>query len=397
MTESAPGRTGSPIEQTCLYPGCTRPPAPADGPGRPPAYCLQADAPGGVVHDKASAFRARRTATQPGPPAHQASSSGSPDPGPAAPVTRAAARAEELLHRARTLAGELRTAMDGVVGALAQVADPQAAQEEIAATVGAAQQQRAAAEARAARAEVARRRADVEAEEAVAAAEEALTAEQTARAAEAAALDTRDRALADATTATSRAQAAETARDTLRTHLHETRDAARAEIAAARSAAAERAAQLTGRIDTLTSAVTTARDDATTARRDADQARHDLVEQARTAATATGRAEAAQARAAQAELALADRTAERDALRDRLRDAVEALATVRQAAAVVDATAAARQVSDTRRIDDLTADLAAARRDVDRLHTELRAAAVAAAGVAAAGVGTGEDVSVPRT
>ena len=39
---------------TCKFPGCEQPPAPADGPGRPPAYCTNPD------HTALKAWRERQ-------------------------------------------------------------------------------------------------------------------------------------------------------------------------------------------------------------------------------------------------------------------------------------------------------------------------------------------------
>ena len=63
---------------TCKYPGCEQPPAPADGPGRPPAYCTNPD------HTALKAWRERQrlAASQAGTTVSDADDRAARDDGP---------------------------------------------------------------------------------------------------------------------------------------------------------------------------------------------------------------------------------------------------------------------------------------------------------------------------
>ena len=87
---------------TCKYPGCDQPPAPADGPGRPPAYCTD---PG---HTAMKAWRERQRLA-----AQEAGATVS-DADTEQPVTMARASALEMLREMRTLADRMTDLADRV-------------------------------------------------------------------------------------------------------------------------------------------------------------------------------------------------------------------------------------------------------------------------------------------
>ena len=119
---------------TCKFPGCDQAPAPADGPGRPPAYCINPE------HTALKAWRERQRLA-----AGQTGVTVS-DAGAELPVTMARASALEMLREMRTLADRMTDLAD------------QAARDQAAAH--AAAERAAAAEARAdhARADASRAR-----------------------------------------------------------------------------------------------------------------------------------------------------------------------------------------------------------------------------------------------
>ena len=194
---------------TCKHPGCTEPAASATGPGRPPEYCE------GRGHTRVSAWRERRRLA--------AAKAGTP-PSPAdtdTPVTMAKVTGAELLRLLRGEADRISGIAGRLVEAIETVTDPTAAEAEVEAVRAAAEQRAAAAEARAAAAEQHVAESDQWRAEADAAAEEMATqlaaaqerAEQ-AGAGRAAAEANRDAAVEAARAdATARIAAAEAERD----------------------------------------------------------------------------------------------------------------------------------------------------------------------------------------
>src|SRR6478752_7299781 len=147
--------------RTCNFPGCARPPAPAEeSTGRPPEYC---DDP---AHNRGAAWRARRAAA--------ALSTGRTVPDDLdRPVSMARARAGEYAERVAAQVETLSVTLATVVDELRTLGDPDAAAVQIDAVTAEAEQRVAEATARAARAEQDRRSAEQQRADADAAAEEA--------------------------------------------------------------------------------------------------------------------------------------------------------------------------------------------------------------------------------
>ncbi|MBL7511305.1 hypothetical protein I6A94_15655, partial [Frankia sp. CN4] len=130
-----------PAGAECGYPGCGRPCAPADGPGRPPAYC---DDP---AHTRLSAYRRRRelAAGDPrGPGAEgarrragdgRAAVAGSPATAGAAqgarPVALARLRADELAAHVEGLTADLGRTLEAFTAALGRLGDVSAAEAQV--------------------------------------------------------------------------------------------------------------------------------------------------------------------------------------------------------------------------------------------------------------------------
>ena len=149
--------------RTCRFPGCQRPPAPAEeGVGRPPEYC---DDP---AHNRGAAWRARRAA------AAVTAERAVPDDLDR-PVSMARARAGEYAERVAAQVHTLTATLATVVTELRTLGDPDAAAAQIEAVTADAEQRVAEATARAARAEQDRRTAERHRADADAAAEEATT------------------------------------------------------------------------------------------------------------------------------------------------------------------------------------------------------------------------------
>src|SRR5260370_6645037 len=126
---------------TCKYPGCDQPAARAIGPGRPPEYCE------GRGHTKVTAWRERRRL------AAAEAGTGTSAADIENPVTMARVTGAELLRSLRAEADRVAGIADRLREAVATVADPTAAEVEVAAVRAAAEQRAVAAEARAATAE----------------------------------------------------------------------------------------------------------------------------------------------------------------------------------------------------------------------------------------------------
>jgi len=249
---------------TCKYPGCGEPAAPATGPGRPPEYCE------GRGHTKVTAWRERRrlATAEAGTAASPADTDN--------PVTMARVTGAELLRLLRAEADRVAGIAERLREAIETMTDPTAAEAEIEAVRAAAEQRAATAEARAAAAEQRAAEADQWRADADAAAEEMAAAQaratetQAARAAaeadrdaaaEAARQDAdariaaaeaeRDAAIAQAgAEAGQRVSAAEADRDQARHAAAQAEQAARlAQQEATRAQAAEQAARAeTGRV-----------------------------------------------------------------------------------------------------------------------------------------------------
>lgn len=75
----------------CHYPGCSRPRRPDPATGRPSRYCERADDSGGPVHNRANAWKARRTQAPSGEARHTETEQAD------APVSMARATLEQRL------------------------------------------------------------------------------------------------------------------------------------------------------------------------------------------------------------------------------------------------------------------------------------------------------------
>lgn len=170
------------VQRRCRFPGCVRPPRPDPATGRPTLYCEQPGPDGGPVHNRASAWRARRasqhntTGTVATPPE---------DDAPVVPVSMARASLEQRLERFPEQIEQLRSFLDGALAELRTAGDVEAAAAEVADAHREALAKITAAEQQLADAERARRTAQQHAVEAEAlraeadAAAEAATAETT--------------------------------------------------------------------------------------------------------------------------------------------------------------------------------------------------------------------------
>ena len=151
-----PAGTPTADTKTCRYPGCSREPEPAKGPGRPPQFC---DDPG---HNKTTAFHERRRRAK-----ETAAAAGQvTNDDPSRPVDYSATRTRELLPIVKRLAVELRGSFAEVVAQLETLTDPGAAAVEM-------ETAQAAADETVAKAVAAQRTAVKERNEAIAQREEA--------------------------------------------------------------------------------------------------------------------------------------------------------------------------------------------------------------------------------
>jgi colicin import membrane protein len=141
MATTTGSTTPATARNTCKHPGCGELPAPAYGPGRPPEYCE------GRGHTKVTAWRERRrlAAAEAGVITSPADTD--------SPVTMAKVTGAELLRAVRAEADSVSGIADRLRQAVETVADPTAAEAEVEAIRAAAEQRAAAAEARAAAAE----------------------------------------------------------------------------------------------------------------------------------------------------------------------------------------------------------------------------------------------------
>jgi chromosome segregation ATPase len=250
----------------CHYPGCTRPRRPDPATGRPSRYCEEADAGGGPVHNRATAWKARR--------AGHGGVTTQDDPGIAAPVSLARATLDQRLADLPTKIADLRQYLDELAVTIRAAGDIEAAGAEVEDAHRDALTKITEAERRAAAAERAGRLADERAERATRDREEAdLLADEAATEAAAIREQTQTeiaaiRAEADALVARAQQQVAD--RDADLENAHRAVAAAQAQAAAAQ--AAQRAAD---------DAADRERDTATQLRRELDQTRRDFDDAAR--------------------------------------------------------------------------------------------------------------------
>lgn len=107
--------------QWCRYPGCTRPSRPDPHTGRPSLYCELSDEGGGPIHNRAAAWRARRSST----------TAVVTDQSAATPVSLARATLEQQLAEFPSKLGEFRDFVDGVVSTMRTAGDVEAAGAEV--------------------------------------------------------------------------------------------------------------------------------------------------------------------------------------------------------------------------------------------------------------------------
>ncbi|MBU8841232.1 hypothetical protein [Mycolicibacterium goodii] len=226
------------VRDRCAYPDCTRPVRPTPPTGRPTRYCEQADA-DGIIHNRASAFKARRAQ-------RSAVETLEEEPSPA-PVSMARAILDQRLSELPDRIAEMQRYFDGVLTAIRDAGDIDAAGAEVEEAHRDALTKVTEAEGRAAVAERTARQAidraaaaERDRDESDAVAEEALAEVERVRS-ETEATVSRVRAEAEAEIARLR-DALAAAEDQLRQAVEET-SAARLEVAAAHAAAqAEREA-----------------------------------------------------------------------------------------------------------------------------------------------------------
>jgi len=106
----------------CHFPGCTRASRPDPVTGRPSLYCEQPDPDGGPVHNRASAWKARRV---------QRAGVVVQEDAVAAPVSLARATLEQQLAELPAKVGELREVLDDVMAGIRAAGDVEAAGAEV--------------------------------------------------------------------------------------------------------------------------------------------------------------------------------------------------------------------------------------------------------------------------
>ncbi|HEX7321546.1 MAG TPA: hypothetical protein VF299_01225 [Mycobacterium sp.] len=217
--------------RVCRFPGCDRPSRPDPGTGRPSLYCEQPGPDGGPVHNRATAWRARRAADQQATPTSPGGPAGEQSPVGVAPVSMARVSLEQRVAQLPTKIDDLQAFLAGVVADLRAAGDVEAAGAEVADAHRDALAKITAAEQQVADAERARRGADRRADDA-----DTLRAEADAAAEDATAQTARVREELGAQLAQARADAehaATEARQQLAAAVTET-EHARAEAATAR-------------------------------------------------------------------------------------------------------------------------------------------------------------------
>lgn len=120
-----PAAAGEPIgnDRQCHYPGCGRASRPDPATGRPSLYCEQADPEGGPVHNRASAWRARRARSSGAVVVQQDTA--------AAPVSLARATLEQRLAELPAQVAGLREFLDAVLEGVRAAGDVEAAGAEV--------------------------------------------------------------------------------------------------------------------------------------------------------------------------------------------------------------------------------------------------------------------------
>lgn len=107
----------------CNYPGCTRTRLPDPATGRPTRYCGQADAGGGPIHNRATAWKARRT--------HQGGVLTQNDENPAAPLSMARATLDQRLAEMPRRLEDFQSYLGAVVADIRDAGDIEAAGAEV--------------------------------------------------------------------------------------------------------------------------------------------------------------------------------------------------------------------------------------------------------------------------
>lgn len=115
----------SETDRLCTYPGCTRPRRPDPATGRPSRYCERADEEGGPVHNRATAWKARRTHREDAAPTQDEGG------GLSAPVSMARATLDQRLAELPGRVADLRQYLDAVVLDLRAAGDIEAAGSEV--------------------------------------------------------------------------------------------------------------------------------------------------------------------------------------------------------------------------------------------------------------------------
>lgn len=291
------GTTSTPAGgvRVCRFPGCDRPTRPDPGTGRPSLYCEQPDPDGGPVHNRATAWRARRAAEQATTSAGGAGAGGQGGElsTTAAPVSLARVSLEQRVEQLPARIDALQDFLTALVTELRVAGDVEAAGAEVADAHRDALAKITAAEQRIADAERARRDAERRADNA-----ETLRAEADAAAEDATAETVRVRD--ELTTQLSQAHtdaehAAATARDQLAAAITDT-EHARAQAATARGELAALQAQATADKHALAAL----RNDLEQVRADARAQREALQQAADERATALSQALAAARETAEA-------------------------------------------------------------------------------------------------
>ena len=122
MNELSGGDRPDQQRERCGFPGCTRPRRPDPATGRPSRYCEQADE-GGPVHNRASAWKARR--------AKQGALEVQDENATVVPVSLARATLDQRLAELPGKFDELRSYLDGLVATVAAAGDIEAAGAEV--------------------------------------------------------------------------------------------------------------------------------------------------------------------------------------------------------------------------------------------------------------------------
>jgi hypothetical protein len=323
----------------CQYPGCTRASRPDPATGRPSLYCEQSED-GGPVHNRANAWRARRT--------HRAGALVQ-EQAVAAPVSLARATLEQKLAELPAKVGELREFLDDVVASVRGAGDVEAAGAEVEDAHREALTKVTEADRRAAAAERATRLAE----------ERATIAE-------------REREEADSLAEDAMAETARV-REQLQAEIAQVRADADVAVAGAREELAAAEAEHRSRVGERDAEVERARQETSTAQLDAASARaaHQAAEEAATRERETAGQLRRQVDDARRELDQQRQQlqAELDIARQSGQQAADEAAAVRLQLATLQAEAAAAQRAAQADWDALTG----LRRELDEVRADARA------------------------